>query len=132
MAHLLCPVSCFLLPPYPRPSPFPYLPLPHPTTAVPCPFPTPTQVMTSVVELMSNAIGHKQAQQLGQEALRELSGMYDTLDGRPPPESTPAPPAVSASGPATKGSAGGAAGAGTGKPPSASGGRLLNLNLNVL
>ena len=52
--------------------------------------------MTSVVELMSNAIGHKQAQQLGQEALRELSGMYDTVDGRPPPAPTPAAPAPAA------------------------------------
>jgi uncharacterized protein YggE len=48
---------------------------------------------------MSNAIGHKHAQQLGQEALRELSGMYDTVDGRPPPAPTPAAPASAAAKP---------------------------------
>ena len=55
--------------------------------------------MTSVVELISNAIGHKQVQQLGQEALRELSGMYDTVDGRPPPAPSPAAPAPAAAKP---------------------------------
>jgi hypothetical protein len=74
----------------------PYIFAPSPP---PCACAHPCQVMTSVVELMSNAIGHKQAQQLGQEALRELSGMYDTVDGRPPPAPSPAAPTPAAAKP---------------------------------
>jgi hypothetical protein len=64
--------------------------------------------MTSVVELMSNAIGHAEAQLLGQEALKALSGLYDQLDGRgapATPASASAPSPVPA--PAKAGLAGG-------------------------
>ncbi len=36
--------------------------------------------MTVIVELMSNEIGHKIAQQLGQESLEALSAVYDVLE----------------------------------------------------
>ena len=38
------------------------------------------QIMTVIVELMSNDIGAKKPQQLGQESLEALSAVYDQLD----------------------------------------------------
>ena len=51
------------------------------------------QIMTAIVELMSNAIGHGEAQKLGQESLASLSAMYDRMDGKAPPPEKAAPPA---------------------------------------
>jgi len=82
--------------------------------------------MTSVVELMSNSIGHAEAQLLGQEALKELSGMYDLLDGRAPPAAQPAPAASkgTVAAPAPAASKGVVAAAAPAKPGASGGGEL--------